>query len=113
LQQLDWSKKLGDTQVPKQIGTSCTSSLTGPLGCAAFRQAKLLCDVPSQEINIMPPNDGCPTDDSFERALREYHEQTWDSADFADLPTGVQCDIVETACRIQAANDRLKDLMAA
>jgi len=61
----------------------------------------------------MPPNDGCPTDDSFERALREYREQTWDSADFADLPTDVQCDIVETACRIQAANDRLKDLMAA
>ena len=61
----------------------------------------------------MSPNDVCPDDDSFARALHEYPEQTWDSAEFADLPTDVQCDIVERACRIQAANDRLKELLAA
>jgi hypothetical protein len=43
----------------------------------------------------------------------EYREQTWDPAEFADLPTDVQCDIVERACRIQAANDRLNQLLAA
>jgi hypothetical protein len=32
----------------------------------------------------------------------------WDPAEFADLPTNVQCDIVERACLIRAANDRLK-----
>jgi hypothetical protein len=63
--------------------------------------------------NVMSPNDVCPDDDSFEQAFREYQEQTWDSAEFADLPTNVQCDIVERACRIQAANDRLKELLAA
>lgn len=47
-------------------------------------------------------------DDSFEQALREYHEETWDPAEFADLPTNVQCDIVERAYLIRAANDRLK-----
>ncbi len=61
----------------------------------------------------MQPNDECPTDDSFERALREYRDQTWNSAEFAKLPTDGKCDIVERACRIQAASDRLKDLMAA
>jgi len=54
-----------------------------------------------------------PNDDSFEQALNEYREQTWDPADFADLPTDVQSDIVARACRIQAANDRLKELLAA
>jgi hypothetical protein len=53
--------------------------------------------------NIMPSDD-----DSFEQALREYHEETWDPAEFADLPTNVQCDIVERAYLIRAANDRLK-----
>jgi hypothetical protein len=61
----------------------------------------------------MSPNDVSPDDDSFERALREYREQTWDSAEFTDLPTDVQCDIVERASRIQAANDRLNELLAA
>jgi len=56
----------------------------------------------------MPPNDDCPDDDSFEQALREYHEETWDPAKFADLPTNVQFYIVERACLIRAANDRLK-----
>jgi hypothetical protein len=61
----------------------------------------------------MSPSDVYPNDDSFDRALREYREQTWDPAEFADLPTNVQRDIVERACRIQAANDRLKELLAA
>ena len=61
----------------------------------------------------MPPNDVWADDDSFEHALREYREQTWDPAEFADLPTAVQRDIVQRASRIQAASDRLKDLMAA
>jgi hypothetical protein len=54
-----------------------------------------------------------PDDDSFERALCEYREQTWDPAEFADLPTDVQCDIVQRACRIQAASDRRNQLLAA
>ena len=61
----------------------------------------------------MPPYDVCPDDDSFERALSEYREQTWDPSEFADLPTDVQCDIVERASRMQAANDRLNELLAA
>ena len=61
----------------------------------------------------MPPNDVCLDDDSLEQALREYREQTWDPAEFADLPTNVQCDIVERASMIQAANDRLSELLAA
>ena len=61
----------------------------------------------------MSPNDVRPDDDSFERALREYREETWDPAEFADLPTDVQCDIVQRASRIQAADDRLKELRAA
>lgn len=61
----------------------------------------------------MLPNDVCPNDDSFEQALREYREKTWDPAEFVDLPTEEQCDIVERACRIQAANDRLNELLAA
>jgi hypothetical protein len=61
----------------------------------------------------MPPNDDCPDDSCFERALQEYREQTWDPADFADLPTDVQCDIIGRACRIRAANDRLKELIQA
>jgi len=61
----------------------------------------------------MSPNDDCPNDDSFERALSEYRERSWCSDDFADLPTDVQCDIVERACRIQMANNRLQELLAA
>jgi len=61
----------------------------------------------------MSPNDDCPDNESFMRALGEYREQTWDTADFADLPTDVQCDIVERACRIQSANDRLREYLAA
>jgi hypothetical protein len=57
----------------------------------------------------MPPDDAGPEDNSFERALREYREQTCDPAEFADLPTDVQCDILERACRIQAASDRLRE----
>jgi hypothetical protein len=58
----------------------------------------------------MSPNDVHPDDDSFERALCEYREETWDPAEFEDLPTRVQCDIVQRACDIQAASDRLKEL---
>jgi len=54
-----------------------------------------------------------PDDDAFKRALSEYREQTWDSTDFADLPTDVQSDIVARACRIQVADERLKELLAA
>jgi len=61
----------------------------------------------------MPPNDDYPDDDAFDQALNEYHEQTWDPADFADLPTDVQCNIVERACQIRVANDRLRELRAA
>jgi hypothetical protein len=61
----------------------------------------------------MPPNNVYPDDDSFDRAFCEYREQTWDPTEFADLPTNVQCDIVERASRIQAANDRLNELLAA
>jgi len=57
----------------------------------------------------MPPNDGFPNTDSFERALSQYREQTWDPADFADLPTDVQREIVERACLIHAADERLKE----
>jgi hypothetical protein len=60
----------------------------------------------------MPPND-CLDGDSFERALDEYRERSWCPDDFADLPTEVQCDIIERACRIQAANDRLNELRPA
>jgi len=66
-----------------------------------------------QEKTSCPPSDVCPDNDSFERALCEYREQTWDPTEFAELPTDVQCDIIERACRIQAANDRLKELLAA
>jgi len=45
----------------------------------------------------MSPNDVCPDNDSFEQAFREYREQTWDPAEFADLPTNVQSDIGERA----------------
>ena len=61
----------------------------------------------------MPPNDVYLDDDSFEQALCEYREQTWDPVEFADLPTNVQCDIVERACLIRAANDRLNESLAA
>lgn len=61
----------------------------------------------------MPPNDACPDDDSFERALGEYRERSWCPDDFADLPTNVQRHIIERACEIQAANDRLRDFLAA
>jgi hypothetical protein len=59
----------------------------------------------------MPPNDDYPDDDSFERALREYREGSWCPEDFVDLPTDVQCDIVERACRIHTADDRLKEFL--
>jgi hypothetical protein len=59
------------------------------------------------------PNDDCPDDDSFNLALREYREQTSDRAEFADLPTDVQCDIVERACRIKSASDLRKGDIAA
>jgi hypothetical protein len=61
----------------------------------------------------MPPNDDCPGDDSFEQALREYRERSWCPDEFADLSTDVQCDIIERACQIQAANDRLNELIQA
>jgi hypothetical protein len=61
----------------------------------------------------MTPNDDCPDDGSFNLALREYREQTSGRADFADVPTDVQCDIVERACRIKSANDRLNGDVAA
>jgi hypothetical protein len=67
----------------------------------------------AKENTSCPPNDDYPDDDSFERALCEYREQTWDASDFADLPTDVQYDIVERACRIQSANNQLRELMAA
>jgi len=54
-----------------------------------------------------------PNDDCFERALSEYREQTWDPAEFADLPTEVQREILERACRIQAADERLQEVRAA
>jgi hypothetical protein len=43
----------------------------------------------------MLPNDDYPDDDSFERALDEYRERSRCPDDFADLPTEVQCDIIE------------------
>lgn len=61
----------------------------------------------------MPPNDDCPDDDSFEQALREYRERSWCPDEFADLSTDVRCDIIERACQIQAANDRLNELIQA
>jgi hypothetical protein len=61
----------------------------------------------------MPPSDDSPDDSCFERAFHEYREQTWDPTDFADLPTDVQCDIIERACQIQAADDRLNELIQA
>ena len=61
----------------------------------------------------MPPSDDWLDDDSFERALREYRKSSWCSDDFVDLPTETQCEIIERARQIQAANDRLKELPAA
>jgi hypothetical protein len=61
----------------------------------------------------MPPSDDCPTDSSLERALCEYRERSWCPDQFADLPTDVQCDIIERACQIQAANDRLNEWVQA
>jgi hypothetical protein len=49
----------------------------------------------------------------FEQALREYRERSWCPDDFADLPTASQHSIVERACQIQEADDRLKDLIQA
>jgi hypothetical protein len=77
------------------------------------RELKALTAFPHAGENIMPPNDDCLEDDSFERALWEYREKTWNPAEFADLPTNVQRDIVERACQIQAANDRLDELIQA
>jgi hypothetical protein len=61
----------------------------------------------------MPPNDDCPNDSFLERALCEYRERSWCSDDFADLPTDVQCDIIERACEIQAADGRLNEWIQA
>jgi len=61
----------------------------------------------------MPPNDDCPNDDSFEQALSEYRERSWCPDEFADLSTDVQFDIIERSCQIQAANDRLNELIQA
>jgi hypothetical protein len=52
-------------------------------------------------------------DECFEQALREYRECSWCPDDFADLPTEVQHDIVARAVQIQAADERLKELMPA
>ena len=60
----------------------------------------------------MSPHDDCLDPDSFERALQEYRENSWCSDDFADLPTGVQCGIIERACQIQKATDRLNEFLA-
>ena len=49
----------------------------------------------------------------FEQALHEYRERSWCPDDFADLPTDVQDGIMERACQIQAANDRLEELIQA
>jgi hypothetical protein len=77
------------------------------------REPNALTAFPHVGENIMPPNDDCPDNDSFERALSEYREESWCPYDFADLPTDVQCDIIERACHIQAANDRLNELVPA
>ena len=61
----------------------------------------------------MPPNDDCPNDSFLDRALSEYRERSWCSDDFADLPTDVQCDIIERACEIQAADNRLNEWIQA
>ena len=61
----------------------------------------------------MLPHDDRPDDDSFEQALGEYRERTWCPDEFAELPIDVQCEILERARQVQAANDRLDDLMAA
>jgi hypothetical protein len=53
----------------------------------------------------MPPSRSVPDNHSFQQALCEYRERTWCPDDLADLPTEVQCDIVERASRIQAAGD--------
>ena len=78
-----------------------------------IREPKALTDFPHAGESIMPPNDDCPDNDSFERALSEYRERSWCPDDFADLPTDVQCDIIERALQIQAANDRLNELLPA
>ena len=61
----------------------------------------------------MSPFDDNPNDDSLEQALREYRERSWCPDEFADLPTDVQCDIIERACQIQASADRLNLVQAA
>lgn len=61
----------------------------------------------------MLPNDDFPNDSYLERALREYRERSWCPDEFADLSTDVRCDIIERACQIQAANDRLNELIQA
>jgi len=96
-----------DSQIDKIV---YEVTLAGSLGPVHPRAQTL--DYPAGE-NVMPPHDDCPDDDSFERALREYRERNWCPDEFADLPTDVQCDIIERACRIQAANDRLKELIQA
>lgn len=58
------------------------------------------------------PHDDCLDADCFERALREYRESSWCPDDFADLPTVVQRGIIERACRIQEATNRLNEVYA-
>jgi hypothetical protein len=77
------------------------------------RELKTLTAFSHAGETVMPPNDDYPDDDSFERALEEYRERSWCPDDFADLPTEVQSEIIERACRIQAANDRFNDLRLA
>ena len=52
-------------------------------------------------------------DECFAQALHEYRESTWCPDDFADLPTDVQDRIMERACQIQEADDRLNELIPA
>jgi hypothetical protein len=49
----------------------------------------------------------------LEQALREYRERSRHPDDFADLPPKVQANILEGACQIQPADDRLKELTQA
>ena len=58
------------------------------------------------------PHDACLYADCFQRALGEYRESSWCTDDFADLPTEVQRVIIERACQIQEATDRLNEVFA-
>ena len=59
------------------------------------------------------PHDDCLNADCFQRALHEYRESSWcTDDDFVDLPTEVQRGIIERACQIQEATDRLNEAFA-